>query len=149
MAFDSWKKHGTVSAIALLSFAAGSLVSARLAQGGPVKADSDRVFELRVYHTVPGKVPVMESRFRDTTSKVLARHDLKVLGYWTGEDTPGSGNTFVFLLAHRSMDEAKENWAAAAKDPDFQTVIKAEQAEKTLEKADVIFLRPTDFSALK
>ena len=34
-------------------------------------------------------------------------------------------------------------------DPEFQAVMKAEQAEKTLEKADVIFLCPTDFSALK
>jgi hypothetical protein len=36
-----------------------------------------------------------------------------------------------------------------AKDPGFQQVIQAEQAEKTLEKADVIFMLPTDFSPMK
>jgi hypothetical protein len=45
-----------------------------------LRADSDRVFELRIYHTVPGKEPALEARFRDTTSKLLAKHDLKGCG---------------------------------------------------------------------
>jgi len=80
--FKGWKsKRWTVCAIALVSFAAGSLITARLVQINRVKADSNRVFELRVYHTVPGTVPELESRFRDTTSKILAKLDLKVVGY--------------------------------------------------------------------
>lgn len=46
-----------------------------------VSADSDRVFELRVYYAVPGEVPELESRFRDTTSNLLAKHDLKVVDH--------------------------------------------------------------------
>jgi len=34
-------------------------------------------------------------------------------------------------------------------DPEFQIVMKAELAEKTLDKADVILMRPTDFSLLR
>jgi len=34
-------------------------------------------------------------------------------------------------------------------DPESQTVMKAEQAEKILEKAEIIVMHPTDFSALK
>ena len=34
-------------------------------------------------------------------------------------------------------------------DPEFQIVIKAEQAEKMLDKADVILMRTTDFSQLR
>ena len=67
-------KHWTACGTALVSFAAGSLVTARLAQTREVRADSNRVFELRVYHSLPGKLPAMESRFRDTTSKLLAKH---------------------------------------------------------------------------
>jgi NIPSNAP len=137
----------TACGIGLVSFAAGSLVTVRLAQLQQVKADSNRVFELRVYHAVPGKLPVMESRFRDKTSKILARHNLNVVGYWVTED--GSDNSFIFLLAHESRDEAKKNWDAMRVDPEFQEIVKSEQAEKTLERADVTYLRPTDFSALK
>jgi hypothetical protein len=135
--------------IAVICFTAGSLMTDRWSQIRSVGANSDRVFELRIYHTVPGKLPIMESRFRDTTSKLLAKHNLNVVGYWTGESAPGSDNTFIFLLTHQSLAEARKNWDAMGKDPGFQQVIKAEQAEKTLEKADVIYLRPTDFSPMK
>jgi len=89
MTLNRWTFKGwAVCAIALVSFAAGSLMTARLVEINQVKADSNRVFELRVYHTVPGKVPELESRFRDTTSKILAKHDLKVVGYWVPEGAP-------------------------------------------------------------
>ena len=80
--FKGWKsKGGTVCAIALVFFAAGSLLTARLVEINQVKADSNRVFELRVYHTVPGTVPELESRFRNRTSKLLDKHDRRVVGY--------------------------------------------------------------------
>ena len=64
---------------ALLSFAAGSLLTARLMHLNQVRADSNRVFQLMVYHTLPGKVPALESIFRDV-SKLQAKHDLNVVG---------------------------------------------------------------------
>ena len=150
-----WKFRGgksnrwTACALALLSFAAGSLITARLAQVNQVRADGNRVFELRVYHTLPGKVPAFESRFRDTTSKLLAKHDLKVVGYWVPEDAPAWDNTFIFMLAHPSREEAKNNWDAFAADPAFQEVVKLEQASKLVEKVDVTYMRPSDFSPMK
>lgn len=155
MTLNWWKIKGgkstgwTVCAITLLSFAAGSLITTRLVHLNEVRADSNRIFELRVYHTLPGKVPALESRFRDTTSKLLARHDLKVVGYWVPEGAPDWDNTFIFLVAHANREEAKKNWAAFAADPEFQEVIKSEQANKTVEKVDVTYMRPTDFSPLK
>jgi NIPSNAP len=140
-------KRWSVFGIGLVSFAAGALATVRLAQLQQVKADSNRVFELRVYHAVPGKLPVMEARFRDKTSKILARHNLNVLGYWETED--GSDNSFIFLLAHESREEAKKNWDAMWVDPEFQEIVKSEQTEKTLERADVTYMLPTDFSRLK
>ena len=139
----------TVYGIALLSFAAGSLFTARLARIEQVRADNNRLFELRVYHTLPGKVPELETRFRDTTSKLLTKHDLNVVGYWVPEGAPAWDNTFIFMLAHPSREEAKKNWAAFLADPGFQEVLKTEQADKTVEKIDVTYMRPTDFSPMK
>lgn len=133
----------------LLSSTAGSLVTACLVNTDQVKASSDRVFELRVYHTLPGKVPALESRFRDTTSKLLAKHDLKVVGYWVPEEASNWDDTFIFLVAHSSREEAKKNWAAFRADPEFQEEIKSEQANKLVEKIDGTYMRPTDFSPLK
>jgi hypothetical protein len=143
--FKGW----TVCGIALVSFAAGSLITARLSHLNQVRADSNRVFELRVYHAGPGKLPALESRFRDTASKLLAKHDLKAVGYWVPEDAPASDNTFIYILAHPSREEAKKNWDAMFADPAFQEMVKSEQAEKLVDKVDVTYMRPTDFSAMK
>jgi len=139
----------TVFGIALASFAAGSLLTARLAHLNQVKADSNRVFELRVYHAVPGKLPALESRFRDTTSKLLAKHDLQVVGYWVPEGAPAWDNTFVDILAYPSREEANKNWKAFVADPEFQEVIKSEKANKLVEKEDSTYMHPTDFSPMK
>jgi hypothetical protein len=135
--------------ISLVVFAAGSLVAVRLALAQQMRADSTRVFELRVYHAVPGKLPALESRFRDTTSKILARHHIDVIGYWVTDDKSDSENSFIWVVAYPSREEGKKNWAAMGADPEFQEVIKAEQAEKLVEKVDETHMRPTDFSAMK
>jgi hypothetical protein len=140
-----------IGVVAVLSFTAGSLIAARLAHINQVRADSNRVFEMHVYHAVPGKVPALESKFRDTTSKLLAKHDLKIVGYWVPEGTPAWDNTFIFIVAHSSPEEAKKNWDAMRADPDFQELIRenSDPATKFVEKIDVIYMRPTDFSPMK
>ena len=81
-----WKcKAWTLCGAALLSFAAGSLLTARLIHASQVRADSNRVFELMIYHAVPGKGPELESIFRDV-SKLQAKYDLNVVGYWVPND---------------------------------------------------------------
>ncbi len=155
MTLNRWKIKGNESkgwricAIALLSFAAGSLITAYLTHTKQVMADSNRVFELRIYHAVPGKLPALESRFRETASQLLAKHDLKAVGYWVPEDAAAWDNTFVYILAHPSPEEAKKNWGAMHADPEFQEMVKSEQTNKLVEKIDSTYMRPTDFSPMK
>jgi hypothetical protein len=147
---NRWKSKGRANCgIALASFAAGSFLTASLAHTYQVRADSNRVFELRVYHAAPGKVPALESRFRDTASTLLAKHDLKVVGYWVPEDAPAWDNTFVYILAHPSREEAKKNWDAMHADPAFKEMGKSEQSEKLVEKVDSTYMHPSDFSPMK
>jgi hypothetical protein len=60
-----------------------------------------------VYHTAPGKVPELESIFRDV-SKLQAKHDLSAVGYWVPDEDSPWKNTFVYLVAHASKDDAKK-----------------------------------------
>jgi hypothetical protein len=139
-----------VLGIALVSFAAGSLFTARLAHMNQVQADSNRVFELRVYHTVPGKATALQSEFREKVSKWFAKHDLQAVGYWAPTDAPVADNTFIYILAHPSRDEAKKHWAAFQADPDFQAMIKSQQGDaKLVEKVDSTYMDPVDFSPMK
>jgi hypothetical protein len=148
-----WKFKGwIVCGTALISFAAGSLLTARLMHLNQVRADSNRVFELMVYHTAPGKVPELESIFRDV-SKLQAKHDLNVVGYWVPNDDSAWANTFIYLVAHPNQEAAKKNWDALHADPAFPPYRK--QAAPLIEKVneeynvDEVFMRPTDYSAMK
>jgi hypothetical protein len=148
-----WKsKNWILCGTALVSFAAGSFLSARLMHLKQVRADNNRVFELMVYHTVPGKVPALESIFRDV-SKLQAKHDLNVVGYWVPNDDPAWADTFIYLVAHPSQEEAQKNWDALHADPDFLPYRK--QAIPLIGKAgeeykvDEVYMRPTDYSAMK
>lgn len=145
----SWKFCAT----AVVSFICGSLITAHLTHVRAVKADSNRVFELMVYHTEPGKVPELESIFKDV-SKLQAQHDLNVVGYWVPDnDSPAWKDTFVYLVAHPSQDDAKKNWDALHADPVFLPYRKA--AVPLIEKVngafhvDEVFMHPADFSAMK
>jgi hypothetical protein len=99
----------------------------RLVHIDHVRADSNRVFELRIYQTVPGKLPARESRFRDIYSKLLAKHDLQVVGYWVPEGQPiGTTHSYTSWLIP-SREEAKKNWDAMLADPEVQEAIKSER----------------------
>ena len=140
-----------MAGIAALAFAAGALFTAALHPTGTVLANNNRVFELRIYHTVPGKTDALHAEFRDHVTKLFAKHDLKAIGYWAPQDAPESGNTFVYILAHPSREAAKQHWDAFRADPDFQAMMKEQQAPdaKLVEKVDSIYMAPTDFSPMK
>ena len=145
-------KAWTFCAAVLVSFAAGSLITARLARPKQVQADSDHVFELMVYHTIPGKVPDLVSIFRDV-STLQAKYHLNVIGYWVPNDNPDWANTFIYLVAHPSREEASKNWHALHADPAFPQY--REQATQVLERlsgdyrVDEVYMRPTDYSQMK
>ena len=113
-------------------------MTARLMRVHEVRAESERVYELRIYHCLPGKLPAMEARFHDTTSKLLAKHDLNVVGYWTAEPgAPEWNDTFVFLLAHAEWRGSEKELGCDAGRSWFSGSRSAEQREPMLDKLDV------------
>lgn len=138
---------------AAVSFALGSVITAHLDRVGAVKAESNRVFQLMVYHAQPGKAGSLESIFRDV-SKLQAKHGLNVIGYWVpDDDSPAWKDTFVYLIAHPSQDDAKKNWDALHADPAFPPY--RSQAAPLIQlvngayAVDEVFMRPTDYSAMR
>ena len=137
--------------VAAVSFAAGSLTHAQIIRASQGKTDSNRVFELMIYHTVPGKVSELESVFRDS-SKLKAKY-LNVIGYWVPNEDPAWKNTFIYLVAHPSREVAEKSWHAYHTDPAFppyqQAAIPLIEHTGDNFKVDEIYMRPSDFSAMK
>jgi hypothetical protein len=137
-------------ATAALSFTAGALLTNQWTRIQKVRADSDRVFELRIYHTLPGRLPALQSNFRDHNVELLKKHGIASVGYWTPQDSPASENTLIYILAHDSREAANKHWTEFRQDPEFAAVAKASEASgKIVEKIESTYMTPADYSPLK
>lgn len=115
-----------------------------------VQAQSRRVFELRTYHALEGRLDALQARFRNHTVKLFERHGITNIGYFTPQDAPLAGKTLIYLLAHPSREAAKKNFDAFRKDPDWLKAREASEVSgKIVEKVESVFLDPTDYSAIK
>jgi hypothetical protein len=139
-----------ILAVAALSFAAGGWSTAHFVNPAAVHAAGDRVFELRVYHVAPGQLSNLQTLFREHVLPIFKKHGITGIGYWDPQDSPESQNTWIYLIAHPSREEAKKNWDAFLADPDWQQAFKAASANgKLVEKIDSTFMDPADISPLK
>src|SRR6266571_7172360 len=135
----------SISAAALLP--AANLLALDKKIFGTHAAESDVVYELRVYHCLEGKLPDLLKRFREHTTKLFEKHGMKNIAYWTPMDEPQKSNTLVYIIAHPSREAATANWKAFGDDPEWQSVRNASEANgKIVEKVDSTFLVLTDFS---
>ena len=111
---------------------------------------STGVYELRIYHAAPGKLPELLGRFRDHTDALFRQHNMKSVGYWSPQDAPDSQNLFIYILEHPSRQEAEKNWAAFQADSEWKKVKAESEANGPLvDHIDHHFMDPTGFSALK
>lgn len=140
-----------VAGSALAAFVGGALFAAEMPRPAPT-ANADRVFELMIYHTKPGQATALESVFRNSW-KLQAKHHLHVLGYWVPNGDPAWNDTFVYLIAHPSRAEAEAHWKEFHADPAFPPLRKLAapliQQVNGEYRVDEIYMRPSDFSALK
>jgi len=118
---------------------------------GAGSAPDSAVYELRVYHAAPGKLPDLLTRFRDHTIKLFDQHGLHSVAYWTPADEPDQSNTLIYILRHPSREAAAANWKAFQDDPHWKSVKEKSEANgKLVEKVDSTYMVLTDFSpALK
>lgn len=116
-----------------------------------VHAESQgRVFELRTYTTFDGKLEALHNRFQNHSLKLLKKHGMTNIGYWTPIDSELSGKTLVYLITHTSREAAKKNWEAFGNDPEWKKVRDASEANgKIVSKVDSLFLEPTSYSPMK
>src|SRR6478609_634485 len=132
-----------IAGIGLAGFAAGFSV-------GQEKKMNTRVYELRTYTTLPGRLPALHKRFSEHTMKLFEKHGMKNEAYWTPTDER-KDTTLIYIISHESEDAAKKNWAAFQADPDWQKARTASEADDTgrkiLAKApERVFMKLTNSS---
>ena len=79
------------------------------------------LYELRIYHAAPGKLPGIVNRFADHTLGFWQRYGIRQVGFWTvliGENN----HDLYYMLEWESLAEREQKWNAFASDPDWHKV---------------------------
>lgn len=139
--------------ISLLSVTALILLAMPAQAQQPATQPSGKVYELRIYTCNEGKLPDLHARFRDHSIRILAKHGMESIYYWTiSEGTAADGadakNMLVYVLSHKSREAADKSWEAFRADPEWVAVkAKSEEKGPLLSKTPVsIFMEPTAFN---
>ncbi len=106
------------------------------------------IYELRVYHCVPGRLPSLLRRFETITLPIWERHGIRQAGFWT-VGIGDSNQDLYYLVAWESMAERDRKWAAFQADPEW--IEKRAETEKDGAIVASItnqILLPTSFSAV-
>ena len=132
--------------VGLIAFAAG------YSTGQESKASS-RVYELRTYTTLPGRLPALNKRFAEHTVKLFEKHGMRNEMYFiptekaVGQQVTPVENTLIYIVSHDSRDAADKSWKAFGSDPDWKTAQKASEADgKIVEKVERVWMTLTDYS---
>lgn len=107
------------------------------------------LYELRVYHVVPGKLPALHARFADHALRLFEKHAIRSVGCWTAYIGPSS-QTLTYMLAWEDLGERQRRWDAFSADPEWLAVkADTERDGPLIERAEVSILKPTDYSPLR
>src|SRR2546421_11978041 len=91
-----------IAGFGVAAFAAGFSI-------GQEKASS-RVYELRTYTTLPGRLPALNKRFAEHTMKLFEKHEMRNEMYWTPMDDERKDNTLIYVISHDSREAADKSW---------------------------------------
>ena len=107
------------------------------------------VYELRIYHCLPGRLPALLKRFESATLALWDKHGIRQAGFWTTLIGP-TNQSLTYLLAWESLAEREQKWNAFQSNPEWISARAASEADgQIVERIESSFLTPTAFSAVK
>ena len=106
-----------------------------------------RVYELRTYTAVEGKLDALHARFRDHILGFFQKHGMTNVVYFKPMDAPLSQNSMTYMIAFPSRDAAKKSWDSFRADQEWTKVAAASGVGQV--KIDSVYFEPTDYSPLK
>ena len=107
------------------------------------------IYELRIYHCIPGRLPALLNRFETITLKLWERHGIKQAGFWT-VGIGDSNQDLYYLLEWESLADREQKWDAFATDPEWLEKRAATEADgQIVASVNNQILMPTKFSSVK
>lgn len=107
------------------------------------------LYELRVYHCVPGRLPALLNRFDTITLGLWEKHGIRQAGFWTVA-IGDSNQDLYYLLAWESLADREKKWGAFQSDPEWiEKRAETERDGPIVASVSNTILQPTSFSSVK
>ena len=107
------------------------------------------IYEMRIYHCAPGRLPALNKRFETITLAFWERYGIRQVGFWTTL-VGASNQSLTYMLCWESLAEREQKWNAFASDADWVAQRAATEADGIIvERIENMFLNPTAYSALR
>ncbi len=107
------------------------------------------LYEYRVYHAMPGRLPDLERRFTDHTLGFFERPGIIPAGFWTCY-IGASQNSLHYLLAWPDLATRQARWDAFAADPGWLAAKAESEADGPLvDHITSEIWKPAAYSALQ
>jgi hypothetical protein len=107
-----------------------------------------RVYELRTYTAVPGRLDALHARFKDHLLGFFQKHGMTNVVYFKPMDAPLSQSTLIYLVSHESREAAARSWSAFQNDAEWKQISSAGGGPMA-SKVESVFLEPADYSPMK
>jgi hypothetical protein len=108
-----------------------------------------KIYEMRVYRCLPGRLPNLLKRFENHTLKLWEKHGIRQAGFFTtliGQ----SNQELTYFLMWESLVEREQKWTAFQNDPEWiSTRAETEKDGQIVENIASQILTPTAFSSVK
>ena len=132
---------------ALSSVTDGRMIESSERTGLWIPEESTQIFELRTYTAEEGRLPDLLTLFRDHATGLFEKHGMTHVGYWVPQESPGSGDTLIYIVGHDSREAAQASWDAFRADPEWRRVAEESQANgRIVANIESEFIEATDFS---
>jgi len=106
------------------------------------------IYEQRIYHCCPGKLPDLLNRFETITLNIWNRHQIRQAGFWTTLVGP-SNQDLLYFLKWESMAEREVKWLSFSTDPEWLEKRAITEANGPIVASiETAFLEPTAFSLI-
>ncbi|MCK6453325.1 MAG: NIPSNAP family protein [Alphaproteobacteria bacterium] len=107
------------------------------------------IYELRIYHCAPGRLPALLQRFEKVTLGMWQKHGIRQAGFWTVA-IGDSNHDLYYMLQWESLAEREKKWGAFMADPDWiKARAESERDGPILASVSNLILQPTAFSSVK
>ena len=106
------------------------------------------IYELRIYHAMPGKMPALIDRFEKHTGPLFKELGMECVGYWT--EAVGDSSKFYYMMRFKDQGDMEKKWQSFRDCGKWPAIAATTEKDGPLiSKAVNTVLRPTRYSPMK